>query len=144
MRKLLGLILCLMVVLCAIPGLCVLVADDSTKEQAALTAAGDWIGFVDAGQYSQSWDNTSSYFKTAVKKEDWTATLGAVRAPLGKLISRRLKSKQFMETLPGAPDGEYVVILYESSFENKKKALETITPMLEKDNTWRVSGYYIK
>ncbi|HWN92533.1 MAG TPA: DUF4019 domain-containing protein, partial [Verrucomicrobiae bacterium] len=47
-------------------------------------------------------------------------------------------------TLPGAPDGEYVVIQYETAFENKASAVETITPMLDKDGSWRISGYYIK
>jgi len=50
-------------------------------------------------------------------------------------------SKSFV---PGAPDGEYVVLRFETSFENKAKAIETVTPMREKDGTWRVSGYYIK
>ena len=45
---------------------------------------------------------------------------------------------------PGAPDGEYVVIQYEASFENKASAVETITPMLDKDGQWRVSGYFMK
>ena len=44
----------------------------------------------------------------------------------------------------GAPDGEYVVIQFSASFAHKKSALETITPMLEKDGKWRVSGYYMK
>jgi hypothetical protein len=43
-----------------------------------------------------------------------------------------------------APDGEYVVIQFEASFENKKSAIETVTPMLDKDGNWRVSGYYVK
>jgi hypothetical protein len=55
-----------------------------------------------------------------------------------------LRSKHYTNTLPGAPDGEYVVIQYETSFENKKSAIETITPMLDEDGRWRVSGYYIK
>jgi len=42
------------------------------------------------------------------------------------------------------PDGEYVVIQYDSSFEHKQSAVETVTPMLDKDGKWRVSGYYIK
>ncbi len=46
--------------------------------------------------------------------------------------------------MPGAPDGEYVVIQYDSSFEHKQAAVETVTPMLDKDGKWRVSGYYIK
>jgi Protein of unknown function (DUF4019) len=68
----------------------------------------------------------------------------AVRSPLGKVISRKLKLKQYATSLPGAPDGKYVVIQFETSFEKKKSSVETITPMKEKDGTWRVSGYYIK
>ncbi len=45
---------------------------------------------------------------------------------------------------PTRPDGEYVVIQYESSFEHKQSAVETVTSMLDKDGTWRVSGYFIR
>jgi len=45
---------------------------------------------------------------------------------------------------PLPPDGEYVVIQFKTSFENKKAAIETITPMLDKDGKWKVSGYFIK
>ena len=66
------------------------------------------------------------------------------RQPLGKVKSRKLMSKKYTKNLPGAPDGDYMVIQYRSSFENKKSAMETITPMLDKDGKWKVSGYYIK
>ena len=99
---------------------------------------------VDEGNYTESWSQASALFKTAVTKEQWQQSLKAVRAPLGKVVARKLKSKQYSKTLPGAPDGEYVVIQYETTFENKKSAIETITPMLDKDGKWRVSGYYIK
>lgn len=46
--------------------------------------------------------------------------------------------------LSGAPDGRYVVIQYETAFERKKSAVETITPMVDPDGAWRVSGYYIR
>jgi hypothetical protein len=29
-------------------------------------------------------------------------------------------------------------------FENKKAAIETVTPMHDKDGKWKVSGYYIR
>jgi hypothetical protein len=70
--------------------------------------------------------------------------LTAVRNPLGGLVSRELGSKTYMQSLPGAPDGEYVVIQFKTAFENKKSAIETVTPMLDSDGEWRVSGYYIK
>ena len=53
-------------------------------------------------------------------------------------------SKSYHTSLPSVPDGEYVVIQFKASFENKKSAIETITPMMVKDGKWRVSGYYIK
>jgi hypothetical protein len=70
--------------------------------------------------------------------------LKATRAPLGKVISRKVKSAVYKTSLPGAPDGKYVVIQYESSFEHKASAIETVTPMLGDDGQWRVSGYYIR
>lgn len=68
----------------------------------------------------------------------------AYRVPLGKVQSRKLKSATYTKTLPGAPDGQYVVLQYESSFEHKQSAVETVTPMLDNDGKWRVSGYFIK
>jgi hypothetical protein len=50
----------------------------------------------------------------------------------------------YTTTLPGAPDGEYVVIQYQSSFGKKNLAVETVTPMLDQDGVWRVSGYFIR
>ena len=70
--------------------------------------------------------------------------LNEARKPLGKVKSRTLLSKQYTTNLPGAPDGQYVVIQYKTAFEKKAAAVETVTPMLDKDKKWRVSGYYIK
>jgi hypothetical protein len=56
----------------------------------------------------------------------------------------RQTTARFVTSLPGAPDGRYVVIQYKTSFENKSSATETVTPMLDRDQKWRVSGYFIK
>lgn len=113
-------------------------------EQMAQQSSDAWLALVDSGKYAESWQETSSVFKGHVSKEQWQGMLGAVRGPLGKMTSRKLKSAQYTKTLPGAPDGEYVVIQYDASFEHKQSAVETITPMLDKDEKWRVSGYFIK
>lgn len=115
----------------------------STKEE-AVGAAKAWLGLVDQGDYAESWKQTAEYFRKAVTQDQWLQSMTAYREPLGKVIFRTLKSSNYTEALPGAPDGKYVVILFNTSFENKKSAVETVTPMLCKDGTWRVSGYYIK
>ena len=46
--------------------------------------------------------------------------------------------------MPGAPDGRYVVVQYDTVFENKASAVETVTPMADPDGVWRVAGYFIR
>lgn len=113
-------------------------------EELAQKAAESWLALTDTGKYAESWDEASSRFKAAVTKDKWISMVAPVRDPLGKVLSRTLKSATYKTSLPGAPDGEYVVIQYDTSFEHKQSAIETITPTLDKDGKWRVSGYYIK
>jgi len=119
-------------------------AQSTDKEKEAVAAATAWLKLIDDGDYGQSWEESAEYFRNAVPKGQWQQQLSSVRKPLGKLIDRKLKSAQYTSSLPGTPDGEYVVIQFETSFESKKSSVETVTPMKEASWKWRVSGYYIK
>lgn len=119
------------------------VAADS-RTAAAIMAAEDFLLLLDTGQYAQSWDAAASFFQSQIPKERWVQQISALRPAFGKVTNRLILDARHMTQLPGAPDGEYVVIQYESSFENKRQATETITPMLDNDGKWRVSGYYIQ
>lgn len=134
--------ICMVVVLilfCSYP-LCA----NQSKESEAVRAADSWLSLVDAEKYGESWGNTSQYFKNAVTVNQWEASLNSVRKPLGTVLSRKVIEQKYTTSLPGAPDGEYVVIQYETSFKNKASSIETVTPSLEKNGVWRVSGYFIK
>ena len=113
-------------------------------EAAAETAALAWLVLVDTGNYSASWNAASSLFRQHVPQSQWQTAAASARVPLGALKSRKLQSAAFMRSVPGAPDGEYVIVTFASSFENKVSAIETVTPMVDADGTWRVSGYYIR
>jgi Protein of unknown function (DUF4019) len=115
-----------------------------TPEMAATESANRWLSLVDVGHYASSWDVAAPVFKSAVSQNQWAKMLQASRAPLGKILSRTVKSAIYANSLPGAPDGRYVVIQYESSFEHKKSAIETVTSSQGDDGRWRVSGYFIK
>ena len=129
-----GLILCTATVM----------AGRSDREKSAIAAAEKWLTIVDEGKYIESWKESSEYFKQAIKQDQWEQAVQAARGPLGKLILRKVKSASYKTSLPGAPDGQYVVIQFNTSFENKKSGIETVTPKMDKDGKWRVSGYYIK
>jgi hypothetical protein len=117
---------------------------DEAAEKAATTAAPAWLSQIDAGSYSNGWRDASAYFKGAVTENGFRDALARARKPLGKLLSRKLSKAQSATSLPGAPDGNYVVMQFDSSFANKKTAVETVTFMQEKDGKWRAAGYYIK
>lgn len=127
--------------LCLFP---VAVLADEAAEKAAVTAAQAWLGQIDAGNYGRSWNDASAYFKGAMTEKGWSDALTGARKPLGKLVSRKFGKAQNVKSLPGAPDGNYVVMQYETSFANKKSAVETVTFVQEKDGKWKAAGYYIK
>jgi hypothetical protein len=119
-------------------------AADGDAPNKAQNAAKSWLALVDAEKYGQSWDEGALLFRSAVMKAEWEKAARAARAPLGPMKSRTFKSANFTRSLPGAPDGEYVVIQFDSQFANKASAIETVTPMRDKDGTWRVAGYYVR
>jgi len=121
----------------------VALAEDAAVAEAK-KAARTWLAEVDAGDYGASWDHAAGLFRNAVTREKWVQSLDAARAPLGAVVERKLSSASFHTELPGAPDGEYVVIEFETRFAHKAHAVETITPARDADGTWRVSGYYIR
>ena len=113
---------------------------DAAAERAAL----DWLALVDRGDAAASWAAAASLFRRAVSAEQWERALGAARGPLGPVVSRRVETARVATELPGAPDGEYVVFQFASTFEHKQAATETVTPMRDTDGEWRVSGYFIR
>ncbi len=113
-------------------------------EKIAVEVADQWLNLIDNGEYAESWNGAAEMFRKVVEKETWEKQMIAFREPLGKVISRKVIKKEYMTSMPGAPDGEYVVIQYKTDFENKKDAIETVTPMKDTDSEWRASGYYIK
>lgn len=115
-----------------------------TAQAAAEAAALAWLAQVDAGQYEQSWTSSAAIFRGSVTAADWESKVTPVRAPMGKVLTRTLKSADYKTTMPGLADGEFVVLQYDASFEHKSTAVETITPMKEPDGHWAVSGYYIR
>ena len=119
-------------------------SQNKKENKKAKMAATNWLVQIDKGEYLESWDNAAQYFQNQILQDRWSAALKASRGPLGNLTSRNINSSEFRSELPGAPDGNYYILTYNSSFENKASAIETITLTKGKDGKWRAVGYYIK
>jgi hypothetical protein len=118
--------------------------NNEAAEQAAVIAAEKWLSLIDSNDSSESWSQAASFFKSVVSSKQWKTSFEAAQLPLGKVVFRKLKSQKYAEELPGAPDGEYVVLEYGTSFERKKNGTETITLMKDTDGEWRAAGYFVK
>jgi hypothetical protein len=108
-----------------------------------IEAGKKWLSLIDDGHYDQTWDLASPILKNKVTKQEWNKGLRDIRKPLGKLVSRSPEKFARAHSLPGAPDGDYVIVEYLSTFANGKHP-EQLTWVLENGDTWRVTGYFIR
>lgn len=115
-----------------------------TTESEVREQATAWLQLVDGGDGPASWEAAGTTFRAAVTANAWTDQLGAARGPLGPLTSRSLAVEQFLDGLPGAPPGEYVVQQYHAVYDNRQAVTETVTLVREGDGRWRVVGYFIR
>jgi Protein of unknown function (DUF4019) len=119
-------------------------AQDDPRLAAGEAAAETWLALVDAGAYDASWGQSAVSFQAAVPKATWLTGIAKLREPLGKLMSRSASLPRFTDSLAGAPNGEFVSVQYDSEFENKKDAVETVTTKHEPDGSWKVMGYQLR
>jgi hypothetical protein len=57
---------------------------------------------------------------------------------------RTLNSATATTSPPGAPAGEYIVIKYDTTFDQKQGMVETVALIKQDDGTWRVAGYFVQ
>lgn len=110
----------------------------------ATEAATRWLAVMDAGKTADAWDQGAAAMQGAITRETWGQVGTQARAPLGAVKARKQTSATFTKTLPGAPEGEYVVIQYATDFANKAGMTETVVPMRQADGSWKVATYLIR
>jgi hypothetical protein len=106
--------------------------------------ARDWLAVVDRADYAESWKQAAAKFRLAMTPERWSEAAKSVRGPLGAVDQRTLVRTTFTRTFPGAPEGEYALVVFRTAFQNKTQSEETITVEQEADGQWRVVGYTVR
>jgi Protein of unknown function (DUF4019) len=118
------------------------------QDPRAITAqrvARDWLALTDKADAAGSRDAAGAKFKEAVNVDNWADALAKARVPLGETEQRAVLSTKFDTTLPdGGPTGDFVLIIYRTSFAKKPESTETVTLERESDGNWRVIGYFIR
>lgn len=98
--------------------------------------ARQWLVLVDDKNYTQSWREAGTAFKTRQKNDAWAADAATKRGPLGAVASRGLKSIDLSRN-------NTAVVRYDTVFARKAAAVETITLNFE-NGGWLVSDYTVE
>ena len=102
------------------------------------------MALIDQGRAGESWSEAASTFRSQVEKDQWEGMVKQVRVPLGAVESREVESASFSRQLPNAPEGEYVMVVFATSFENRPGAKESVATVRDEDGRFRVVGYFIQ
>lgn len=119
-------------------------SDHADDVAVAIVAAERWLALADADDVAGSLAASSAVFRAVVSEEQWLASLQRVRGTLGAVVEREYATSRYTTEVPGAPDGEYVILEYSTQLERKKEAVETVVMMRDPDGEWRVGGYFVK
>lgn len=110
----------------------------------AVVAAESWLATLDSGRYSDTWEEAATLFKESAPQSKWEPAVQGARQPLGVVIARKVRSMRYVNALPNAPPGHYVIIEFDTHFEKRPLTIETVTPMRTAAGTWKVAGYFLR
>jgi hypothetical protein len=120
------------------------VSAEEAAKQAGRVSAEAWLALVDRAEYAQSWEQAATFFQSSVSKEQWQQAVQGVRDSLGAVGSRKFRAAEYKSSLPGAPEGKYVVIYYDTAFAKNPSTTESLTLVQEPDGSWKLVGYFVK
>ncbi len=111
---------------------------------AARTTGESWLLLIDRKNYNSSWDQAAATMKLLVDKKGWNQAMTKLRQPLGSVSARTLKDVRTAQNPPGAPAGDYVVLVYDTKFSGRAGANEMVILIKESDGKWRVMSYFAR
>ncbi|KEO91597.1 hypothetical protein EH31_02700 [Erythrobacter longus] len=118
--------------------------ESSGASAAALSRARQFIRAVDAGNWTGSWEVAGTFFQSQAGADEWTALVEPVRGPLGKVEERRLATVQKAASLPGAPEGDYEILQYQTKFSKVDEISTETVILIRNGDGFDIAGYYIR
>lgn len=106
------------------------------------------IQMIDQGRAGELWDGATPAARKRVPRTDFTGQIARSRAPLGAPQMRTwvAVNRQVVAEADGDTAGQYVSVEYETRFANKPDGTlrELVSFHLDRDRTWRFSGYVLR
>jgi len=120
-----------------------LAAHETGRDAAVCDLAGQFVCRLDAGDYSGAWMALDAHARLLKTAQDWQRYQAAIRSAYGPLQQRRFRSLDHRGTYSQHPDGDYVVVCFDSRFADKQAAIETVVLRQEPAGAVSIIAYYI-
>lgn len=111
---------------------------------AAYQLAEQFVGRLDAGDYSGAWMEFDSLSRALESPTLWQQRQAAIRAAYGPLLQRQPRPTYYRASYAQHPDGHYVIISFASKFASKAVGVETIVLRQDPDGKLAIVAYHIK
>lgn len=112
------------------------------KEEAA-QAAKNYVTDLDQGRYAETWEKGGILFQSTITKANWVKNLDLTRKPFGKVLSRALEAEHIISDPYDPTEGIFMVIEYQTAFENAPQGREHLILRLGPNDEWRVGSYEV-
>lgn len=99
---------------------------DLCDQQQATATARRFLEHLDRQEMETAWLLMTPHFRDLHDALTWQEEQQTLRRVYGPLISRNSKAFSCRETFYHAPDGNYAIIQFDTSFQNKSSATETV------------------
>lgn len=111
-------------------------------------SARTWLALIDNEKYADAWQQASPLLQKKTSQQEWIKTIAELRKPLGTTNARYIATANSAKSLPGFPDGDYVILQFYTTFSGKGLALEAITLVKSNDTTdsedWKIVEYSMR
>jgi hypothetical protein len=115
-------------------------AEKRSREKEVRAAAEEWLGLIDAANYTAAYAAESARLRAATTEEQFVRSMEGRRQPFGRVLSRKFIGAAFTRKLTGAPDGNYESILFRTAFTHKSVAAERVI-LSRESGAWHVVDY---
>ena len=117
-------------------------AEKRANENDARDAARHWLQLLDDGDYEEAFEWEAQDFRMSRTQSQFVRLMQARRAPFGRALSRSIIGSRNIEKFVGAPEGNYVSVIFKTAFEHKNPTAERVI-VIRQATGWRVIDYKI-
>ncbi len=106
-------------------------------------AGSRFVANLDEQKYSDCWLAGDPLFHRAISEEEWAVALKSCRKKVGYNQGRTLSKIVAYQNPPAMPEGQYMLLKYQSVFTNNPRCQEILTMRKVAGWPWCVVGYHL-